>query len=69
MYGDASRMAAGQLNQIHGATTSYAYDDCWTWDIKREKWRREKLHGNIPSPRSEMGCTYVSMLIYDYGRL
>ncbi|RDB31086.1 hypothetical protein Hypma_000053 [Hypsizygus marmoreus] len=58
MYGDADRQAAKRKNEAHGGTFSVAYDDLWSWDIKRGKWNREKMLGNIPSQRTEMACTY-----------
>ena len=59
MYGDACRLSAMLAKQEHGALTSHAYDDLWSWDIKKEKWTREKFVGNKPSPRTEMGAVYV----------
>lgn len=63
MYGDASRLSAKLAKQEHGAYTSYAYDDIWSWDIEAEKWRREKFVGNKPSPRTEMAAVYVGALL------
>ncbi|KAJ7714618.1 hypothetical protein B0H16DRAFT_1667202 [Mycena metata] len=48
MFGQADRQAA----MIHKQT----------WDIKGEKWFRERLHGNVPSPRAEVACTYNEVL-------
>ena len=59
MYGDACRLSAMLAKQEHGALTSHAYDDLWSWDIKKEKWTREKFVGNKPSPRTEMAAVYV----------
>ncbi|KAJ7174743.1 hypothetical protein C8R46DRAFT_892211 [Mycena filopes] len=58
MFGEADRQAAMMHKQAHGAFYSYGYADLWSWDIKREKWFRERLHGNVPSPRAEVACTY-----------
>ncbi|KAJ7432153.1 hypothetical protein FB451DRAFT_1197227 [Mycena latifolia] len=41
---------------------SHAYGDLWSWDIKAEQWTRERLRGNVPSPRAEMACTYNPVL-------
>ncbi|KAJ7460306.1 hypothetical protein FB451DRAFT_1141381 [Mycena latifolia] len=41
---------------------SHAYGDLWSWDIQAEKWTRERLRGNVPSPRAEMACTYNPVL-------
>ncbi|RDB24340.1 hypothetical protein Hypma_008408 [Hypsizygus marmoreus] len=34
----------------------------WSWDIQAEKWRRERLAGNPPCPRTEIACTYNETL-------
>jgi len=59
MYGDADRQGAMVSGEKHGSMHAYAYDDLWSWDIKKGKWNREKLNGNLPCQRSEMSCTYV----------
>ncbi|KAI0314162.1 hypothetical protein OF83DRAFT_1138114 [Amylostereum chailletii] len=58
MYGEADRYRGQGLNQPHGASRSFEYDDCWTWDIIEESWRRERIAGNPPCPRSEIASTY-----------
>ena len=60
IFGDADRFGATQQGQIGAADLSHLYDDCWSWDIAGEKWRRERSPGNAPCPRSEAGLTYVS---------
>ncbi|KAJ6543642.1 hypothetical protein B0H10DRAFT_2244374 [Mycena sp. CBHHK59/15] len=62
MYGEADRQGAMLNKQPHAAFYSYGYDDLWSWDIMGEKWTRERLRGNIPSPRAEMSCTYNAIL-------
>ncbi|KAJ7101982.1 hypothetical protein C8R44DRAFT_988292 [Mycena epipterygia] len=62
LYGDANRGAAKIHNQPHGAINSYAHDDLWGWDIAARGWTQKRLPGNIPSPRSEMACTYNAVL-------
>ncbi|KAJ6579160.1 hypothetical protein DFH09DRAFT_1260524 [Mycena vulgaris] len=62
LYGMADRGAAGIAKQMHGAVNSYAQDDLWGWDIRARAWERKRLLGNIPSPRSEMACTYNAAL-------
>jgi hypothetical protein len=59
LYGDADRPAARLFGQSHGASNGYAHDDFWSWDIRARSWERRRLLGNIPSPRTEMACTYV----------
>ncbi|KAJ6564146.1 hypothetical protein B0H19DRAFT_75821 [Mycena capillaripes] len=62
MFGIADRHAAMIHKQQHGGLYSYAYADLWSWDIKAEKWARERMHGNVPSSRGEMACTYNAVL-------
>jgi Galactose oxidase, central domain len=47
---------------------SYNYDDVWSWNIPDRRWRREKMTGNTPCSRTEMACTYVSVLREYYPR-
>ncbi|KAJ7491355.1 hypothetical protein B0H11DRAFT_1007662 [Mycena galericulata] len=62
LYGDANRQAAGIGRQLHGSVNSWAHEDLWGWDIKNRQWTQRRLGGNIPSPRSEMACTYNAVL-------
>lgn len=59
LQGMADRAASEMLHQAHAARDSHGYDDFWSWDIKARKWRRERMVGNTPCPRTEMACTYV----------
>ncbi|KZV74314.1 hypothetical protein PENSPDRAFT_601658 [Peniophora sp. CONT] len=58
IFGDGDRFGATQQGQKGAADLSHLYDDCWSWDITGEKWRRERIPGNAPCPRSEAGLTY-----------
>ncbi|KAJ7110628.1 hypothetical protein C8R44DRAFT_883758 [Mycena epipterygia] len=64
MFGQSDRPTWLHLQECHDAPPFYShvYDDLWSWDIKAEKWTRERLRGNVPSPRSEMACTYNPVL-------
>ncbi|KAJ6453239.1 hypothetical protein C8R47DRAFT_1229114 [Mycena vitilis] len=62
MYGVADRQTAGFANQAHGSVNAYAHDDLWAWDIAASSWSQRRLVGNVPSPRSEMACTYNNVL-------
>ncbi|KAJ7082935.1 hypothetical protein B0H15DRAFT_852091 [Mycena belliarum] len=64
MYGDADRQGANMALDIqpHGSMNAYAYDDLWAWDIRARVWEQRRLPGNIPSPRTEMACTYNATL-------
>ena len=66
LYGEADRLGAHLAKEDQGTVSGYGYDDFWSWSVKDEKWRRERFVGNPPSSRSEMGCTFVSLLSW-YG--
>lgn len=71
LFGEAERVGAKMSGEEHGSTNPYAYDDLWSWDIKREAWRRERFSGNIPCQRSEPAVLYVStnvMICFLHGR-
>ena len=59
LFGQCDRNGAHLNGELHGASSAYALEDMWSWDIKVEKWIRERLAGNPPCPRAEMACTYV----------
>ncbi|KAG6907486.1 hypothetical protein DXG01_008776 [Tephrocybe rancida] len=61
LFGHCARDAPS-LQNGHGSTESYAFEDMWSWDIKQEKWRRERFAGNPPCPRTELACTYNEKL-------
>ncbi|KZV74271.1 hypothetical protein PENSPDRAFT_215168 [Peniophora sp. CONT] len=56
--GEADRSGAFMNKQEHGASISYPYDDFWSWDIEGEFWTRERVSGNPPCPRSEVGYVF-----------
>ncbi|KDQ52947.1 hypothetical protein JAAARDRAFT_183581 [Jaapia argillacea MUCL 33604] len=59
MFGLADRQNARlnpQKAELHGEDASYPYDDLWSWSITGGEWRRERMSGNCPCPRSEMAC-------------
>ncbi|KAF6759209.1 hypothetical protein DFP72DRAFT_988822 [Ephemerocybe angulata] len=64
LFGHANRDGAQMLGQMHGSPSmdAYAYHDFWSWGISEGKWRRERLSGNMPSPRTEMGYTFNEKL-------
>jgi len=61
MFGQCDREGAKYSGELHGADSGYAFEDFWSWDIKDGKWRRERMSGNPPCPRSEMACAYVRL--------
>lgn len=59
MYGVADRPGAKVAQEPHAASEAYAFEDMWSWSIEGKKWRRERIIGNPPSPRSEMAHVYA----------
>jgi len=59
MYGVADRAGAKVSKEPHGASDPYVFEEMWSWGIETNKWRRERIIGNPPSPRSEMANVYV----------
>ncbi|KIJ53308.1 hypothetical protein M422DRAFT_155475 [Sphaerobolus stellatus SS14] len=62
MCGEANRQGAWISGKPHGAKSSWAYDDLWSWNFESKKWTKENILGNPPCARSEMGSTYNSKL-------
>ncbi|KAI0075656.1 hypothetical protein K474DRAFT_1646268 [Panus rudis PR-1116 ss-1] len=58
LYGEANRQGAKIHYEPYGAEESFGYEDFWSWDIHGKEWRRERLVGNAPSPRSESAYTF-----------
>ncbi|KAH9947500.1 hypothetical protein B0H21DRAFT_738280 [Amylocystis lapponica] len=57
-YGIKNRYGAMQYDQVYGSQDSYTYDDCWSWGIREQEWRQERMVGNVPCPRAEFSCAY-----------
>ncbi|KAG5651275.1 hypothetical protein H0H81_009241, partial [Sphagnurus paluster] len=62
LFGTCDRNGASLRGEMHGASDAYPFEDMWSWDIAKGEWRRERLAGNPPCPRTEMGCTYNEVL-------
>ena len=60
MYGEADRASARICEEPNGGMNGYGYHDLWSWDIEKEVWQLERIMGNPPCPRSEMGYAFVS---------
>jgi len=61
LFGQCERNGAYLNGELHGASDAYAFEDMWSWNIKEERWVRERLAGNPPCPRGEMACTYLNV--------
>ncbi|KAI1787955.1 hypothetical protein LXA43DRAFT_975032 [Ganoderma leucocontextum] len=57
-YGMADRQAADLYREEFASSEGFTYDDCWSWDVARKEWRRERVAGNVPCPRAEMSLCY-----------
>jgi hypothetical protein len=57
LFGQCDRNAAYLKDEPHATESAYPFDDMWSWDLDAQSWRRERLAGNPPCPRTEMGCT------------
>ncbi|KII88508.1 hypothetical protein PLICRDRAFT_161680 [Plicaturopsis crispa FD-325 SS-3] len=58
MYGNICRVAAQLKGKPHGNEEDYNHEDLWSYSISEKKWRRERLRGSFPSPRTEMASVY-----------
>ncbi|KAJ7098521.1 hypothetical protein B0H15DRAFT_580440 [Mycena belliarum] len=61
LYGHFDREAAAR-GELHGAGEAFGYEDFWSWGIKEECWRRERMAGNPPCARTELSYTYNEKL-------
>ncbi|KZP11913.1 hypothetical protein FIBSPDRAFT_799744 [Athelia psychrophila] len=62
MFGEADRMGAKLAGKQNGGFRGHGYDDIWSWDTRERSWRRERIMGNAPCPRSEMASTWNEKL-------
>ena len=69
LYGEADRQGAMIHAQLNADANGFGYDDFWSWNFKEKKWTRQKIHGNSPCARSEMGTTYVSLFSIQSSRV
>jgi hypothetical protein len=59
LFGIFDREMAHMNNEIHGEDVPFGCSDFWSWNIKDETWRQERLAGNPPCSRTEMAYAYV----------
>ncbi|KAJ6450126.1 hypothetical protein C8R47DRAFT_1171203 [Mycena vitilis] len=48
--------------ELHGADVAFGCSDFWSWSVKDEVWRQERMAGNPPCSRTEMACAYNETL-------
>ncbi|KAJ7347011.1 hypothetical protein DFH08DRAFT_745755 [Mycena albidolilacea] len=61
VFGSFDREAA-KPGEFHGSDEAYGYGDFWSWDVKKEMWRQERMSGNPPCARTEVACAYNEKL-------
>ncbi|KAJ6562073.1 hypothetical protein B0H19DRAFT_1210061 [Mycena capillaripes] len=54
--------AEAKADEPHKADEAFGCSDFWSWNVKDEVWRRERLSGNPPCARTEMACAYNEKL-------
>lgn len=62
MGGELDRSGGYTRNEPHRGEEGYVFPDMWSWDIKAEKWQRERASGNRPCARSEVAYCFVRRL-------
>ncbi|KAJ7735688.1 hypothetical protein B0H14DRAFT_3613313 [Mycena olivaceomarginata] len=62
LFGIFDREEAHRYNELHGETVPFGCSDFWSWSVKEEVWRQERLAGNPPCARLEMACAYNEKL-------
>ena len=58
LYGYAAR----PKTEEHKDRVDYQYTDLWSYHFTERSWKRERLRGNFPAPRSKMTCVYHPLL-------
>ncbi|KAJ7267868.1 hypothetical protein C8J57DRAFT_352325 [Mycena rebaudengoi] len=58
LFGNCDRDAAYIHNDLHASDTAFAHTDFWSWGVKEQAWRQERMAGNPPCARTEMACAY-----------
>ncbi|KAJ7668170.1 hypothetical protein B0H17DRAFT_950044 [Mycena rosella] len=62
LFGSFDREAASMNNELHGSTEAFGYANFWSWSVKEEAWREERMAGNPPCARTESSCAYNEKL-------
>ncbi|KAK7446264.1 hypothetical protein VKT23_014469 [Stygiomarasmius scandens] len=62
MYGSALRTHARFGNRPHGAEIDHTWDDQWSFHVDERKWKRERMRGNYPSPRTEHASVFSTAM-------
>ncbi|KAJ7429808.1 hypothetical protein B0H11DRAFT_572618 [Mycena galericulata] len=61
LFGHFDREARAH-HEPHQAGEAFGHEDFWSWSLKEERWRRERIAGNPPCARTEMACVYNEKL-------
>ncbi|KAJ7036339.1 hypothetical protein C8F04DRAFT_1220966 [Mycena alexandri] len=54
LFGHFGREAANHHNELHGAGEAFGHEDFWSWGVKEESWRRERM-----GERATQACVVV----------
>ncbi|KAJ7231156.1 hypothetical protein B0H12DRAFT_1263599 [Mycena haematopus] len=61
LFGHFDREAQSQ-GEFHSAGEAFGHEDFWSWCIKEQHWRRERISGNPPCSRTELAYAYNEKL-------
>ncbi|KAJ6453727.1 hypothetical protein C8R45DRAFT_1056862 [Mycena sanguinolenta] len=61
LFGHFDREARSQ-GELHSAGEAFGHEDFWSWSVKDEQWRRERISGNPPCSRTELAYAYNEKL-------
>ncbi|KZW04455.1 hypothetical protein EXIGLDRAFT_664026 [Exidia glandulosa HHB12029] len=62
LYGTGLRAQAYVSRLPGGSETDHTYKDFWSFHVDDNKWERERMRGNFPSPRAEFAHTWSPAL-------
>jgi hypothetical protein len=47
------------MGELHAANETFGHEDFWSWGVREQRWRRERMSGNPPCARTELAYAYV----------
>jgi hypothetical protein len=50
---------ARRMGELHAANETFGHEDFWSWGVREQRWRRERMSGNPPCARTELAYAYV----------
>ncbi|KAF8142897.1 hypothetical protein K438DRAFT_1922523 [Mycena galopus ATCC 62051] len=61
LFGHFDREAK-TYGELHSAGEAFGHEDFWSWGVKEQRWRRERISGNPPCSRTELAYVYNEKL-------